>query len=140
MIVFDASCIVGLLRGEPGQSDAVAALTHECVMNVLNRAEVIDRIARRGASADDVAADLDTLGIEFVALDIDTADRAAALRAQHYHRSESPLSMADCVALATALTTNATLATSDTDLAAIGRANGCEILPFANSAGIYPPA
>lgn len=140
MIVFDASCLVGFLRGEPGQRDVVATLTHECAMSVLNRAEVIDQIARRGASVADVAADLDTLGIEFVALDVDTADRAASIRARHYHRLDCPLSMADCVALATALATDATLATSDSHLAAVGRANGCAILPVANSSGDYPAA
>lgn len=137
--MFDASCLVGLFRGEPGQTEVIAALTHDCLMNVLNRAEVIDRLARHGAAADDVAADLDTLGIRFIALDADTADRAAGLRSRHYHRSECPVSMADCVALATALVTDATLATSDANLAALGRANGIAILPVANSSGIYPP-
>ena len=140
MIVLDASCVVGLLRGEPGQADVVAALTHDVAMNVLNRAEVIDRLSRHGASVDGVAADLDTLGIRFVALDVDTADRAAGLRARHYHRIECPLSMADCVALATALAADATLATSDAHLAGVGRANECTILQVANSSGIYPPA
>jgi len=85
-------------------------------------------------------ADLDTLGIEFVALDVDTADRAAGLRALHYHRSDCPLSMADCVALATALAMGSTLATSDSALASIGHANGCAVLPVANSSGVYPSA
>ena len=138
VILLDASCIVGLFLGEPGQPDVVAALTNECEMSVLNRAEVIDRITRKGATADDVAADLDTLGITYIALDVDTADRAATLRARHFHRLECPLSMADCVALATALATGSTLATSDSHLAAVGRANGCAILPVANSSGDYP--
>ena len=136
--VLDASCLVGLLLGEPGQPDIVAALTNECAMSVLNRAEVIDRISRKGATVDDVAADLDTLGITFIGLDLDTADRAASLRARHYHRTECPLSMADCVALATALNTGATLATSDSHLATIARANNCAVLPVANSSGAYP--
>ena len=139
MIVFDASCLVALLRGEPGQVDVVGALTHECAMSVLNRAEVIDCLSRKGAVVDDVAADLDTLGIVFVALDVDTADRAAALRARHYDRRDCPLSMADCAALATALASNSTLATSDLHLANVGIANGCVILRVANSAGHYPP-
>ncbi|MBI4884772.1 MAG: PIN domain-containing protein [Actinobacteria bacterium] len=136
--MLDASCLVGLLRGEPGQADVIAALTHECAMNVLNRAEVINRLSRHGAVADDVAADLDTLGVEFIALEVEVADKAAALRARHYHRVECPLSMADCVALATALATAATLATSDAHLAATGVGVGCEVLPVANSSGIYP--
>ena len=129
---------MGLLLGEPGQPDVVGALTHECMMNVLNRAEVIDRIARQGVAADDVAADLDTLGISYLALDVDIADRAAGIRARYYHRTESPLSMADCVALATALAAGATLATSDNHLATTAQANSCAVLPIANSSGIYP--
>lgn len=138
VVVLDASCLVSFLLGEPGQPDVVTTLTMDCAMSVLNRAEVIDRVARHGAAADDVAADLDTLGITFIGVDVDMADRAATLRARHYHRTECPLSMADCVALATALSTRATLATSDTHLATIARANNCAVLPVANSAGTYP--
>lgn len=116
----------------------VAALTHRCLMSVLNRAEVIDRLSRHGAAPDDVAADLDTLGITFVALDVDTADRAAGLRASHYHRSKCPVGMADWVAIATALATHSTLATSDAHLAAVCNSNGIAILPVANSVGDYP--
>ena len=90
MILLDASCLVSLFGGEPGQTDVAATLAASCGMNVLNRAEVINRLARRGAAVDNVAADLDTLGISFESLTIEVADEAAKLRTQHYHRSQRP--------------------------------------------------
>ena len=138
MIVLDGSCLVSLLRGEPGQSDVVSALTGDCLMNVLNRAEVVDRLARSGAAVDDVCADVDTLGVTFEPLTIDLADRAATLRSQHYHRSQRPLSLADCVALATAVELGAALATSDVHLATTCVDVGCRVVEIANSKGVYP--
>jgi PIN domain nuclease of toxin-antitoxin system len=138
VIVLDASCLVALLLGEPGQHEVVQALTTECRMNALNRAEVIDRLARHGAVAADVAADLDTLGIEFAALATTLADSAARLRSQHYHRVKRPLSLADCVALATALDTSASLATSDVHLATTCVEHNCPVVAVANSKGEYP--
>lgn len=138
MIVLDASCLVSLLRGEAGQPDVVEALTTECRMNALNRAEVIDRLARHGAVAADVAADLDTLGIEFVSLSTALADSAARLRSQHYHRVKRPVSMADCVALATALDARASLATSDGHLATTCVEHDCQVVAVANSKDVHP--
>jgi PIN domain nuclease of toxin-antitoxin system len=138
VIVLDGSCLVSLLRGEPGQSDVVSALTGDCLMNVLNRAEVVDRLARSGAAVEDVCADLDTLGLAFESLTIELADMAARLRTQHYHRSQRPLSMGDCVALATAMELGSALATSDVHLATTCVAVGCSVVQIANSKGVYP--
>jgi PIN domain nuclease of toxin-antitoxin system len=138
MIVLDASCLVSLLRGEAGRHDVVGALTNPCAMNVLNRAEVIDRMARYGESADEVAADLDTLGISFESLTVETADQAARLRSRHCDRTKCPLSLADCVALATAMTSGSVLATSDVHLAAACVEVGCHVVEVANSKGAYP--
>ena len=138
MILLDASCAVSLFGGEPGQDDVVAALRTSCAMNVLNRAEVINRLARRGAPSEAVAADLDILGISFVSLTVELADKAATLRTQHYHRSRRPLSMADCVALATAMELGSALATSDVHLATTCGEVGCAVVEIANSKGVYP--
>ena len=138
MIVLDASCLVSLLRGEPGSSDVVAAMTDQCIMNVLNRAEVIDHLSRRGAASDVVAAELDTLGLHFEPLSIELADKAGRLRSRHYDRSRRPLSMADCVALATATELRAALATSDVHLAQACVEVGSAVVQVANSKGVYP--
>jgi PIN domain nuclease of toxin-antitoxin system len=138
VITLDASCLVSVFRGEPGSSDVVAAMTEQCIMNVLNRAEVIDQLSRRGATADVVSAELDTLGIDFEPLSIDLADTAGRLRSRHYHRSQRPLSMADCVALATALESGSAVATSDVHLATTCVEVGCPVVEIANSKGAYP--
>ena len=113
-------------------------MVDQCVMNVLNRAEVIDQLTRRGATSDVVGAELDTLGINFESLSIELADNAGRLRSRHYHRSQRPLSMADCVALATALELGSGLATSDVHLAATCIEVKCEVVEIANSKGVYP--
>lgn len=113
-------------------------MTDQCIMNVLNRAEVIDHLTRRGATSDVVAAELDTLGINFEPLSIELADTAGRLRSQHYHRSQRPVSMADCVALATATKSGSALATSDVHLATICAEVKCPVVAIANSKGAYP--
>ena len=113
-------------------------MVDQCIMNVLNRAEVIDQLTRRGASSDVVAAELDSLGIGFETLSIDLADDAGRLRSRHYNRSQRPLSMPDCVALATALELGSALATSDVHLAATCVEVTCDVVEVANSKGVYP--
>ncbi len=113
-------------------------MTDQCIMNVLNRAEVIDHLSRRGAASDVVAAELDTLGLRFEPLSIEVADQAGRMRSRHYDRSRRPLSMADCVALATAMKLGSALATSDVHLAQTGVEVGCPVVEIANSKGVYP--
>jgi PIN domain nuclease of toxin-antitoxin system len=113
-------------------------MADQCTMNVLNRAEVIDQLTRRGATADVVGAELDTLGITFEPLSIELADKAARLRSRHYHRSQRPLSMADCVALAVAMESGFALATSDVHLATTCVEVNCPVVEIANSKGRYP--
>ncbi len=74
----------------------------------------------------------------FEPLSIELADQAARLRSRHYHRTTRPLSMADCVALATAITSGSALATSDVHLAATCVEVGCGVVEIANSKGAYP--
>jgi PIN domain nuclease of toxin-antitoxin system len=113
-------------------------MVDQCIMNVLNRAEVIDQMTRRGAVSDVVGAELDTLGINFEPLSIELADKAARLRSRYYHPSQRPLSMADCVALATAMESGAALATSDVHLATTCVEVNCPVVEAANSKGRYP--
>ena len=110
----------------------------QCIVNVLNRAEVVDRLVRGGATADDVCADLDTLGIMFEPLTVELADAAARLRGRYYAPTERPLSLADCVALATAMELRSALATSDVHLATTCVEVGCAVREIANSKGVYP--
>ncbi len=62
---------------------------------------------------------------------------AAQLRGRHYHRRDRPLSLADCIALATSLEVGR-LATADGLLAHVARTEGIDVLGLPNSEGILP--
>lgn len=137
MTVLDAYAIVALLRDEPAAAAVEALLVDphaEPKISAINVAEVMDVLVRiHGRSATEVAERLDWLaagGLVTVAVDDDIGRRAGVLHAGHYHRTRSPLSIADCVALATAVARDDTLATADAPLLEAARAEGCAIMPL----------
>ena len=67
----------------------------------------------------DALALLEHAGLRIVGVDAATGLAAGALRARHYDRQTSPLSIADRVALGTAIRLNEPLATSDPPLARV---------------------
>ncbi len=81
---------------------------------------------------------LQTGGLEVVSADAAIGFSAGELHARHYDRNSSPLSMADCIALATALVLQEPLATADRTLATAARAEGIAVLPLADSGGRRP--
>ena len=92
---------------------------------------------------DDVRAALELLeagGLEVVSVDGNLGMEAGRLHARFYHRRTSPLLMADCVALASAMSLNEPLATSDPPLAAAARTVGVMIRPLPDSSGRSPAA
>jgi uncharacterized protein with PIN domain len=136
--VFDAYAIVALLRGEAVAQEVKALLDRqddEAVISAANVAEVIDvlvRVHRR--SAVEVGERMDWLtagGLRTAGVDEAIGRRAGALHAAHYHRTRSPLSMADCIALATAVVRDDALATADDPLLAAARAEACATVPLA---------
>jgi len=58
-------------------------------------------------------------------LDLSTAQRAAEIRATHYHRSRRPISLADAVLVASTRSDDR-LATADPDVLAVSRAEGLQ--------------
>ena len=91
--------------------------------------------------ADDVHADValvTTAGMKIVPVTDDIGLLAGRLRAKHHHRERMAVSLADCVAAATALTSRLQLATSDPALAALVRSEGGEICALADSSGKKP--
>jgi predicted nucleic acid-binding protein len=108
----------------------------------VNAAEVVDvttRIYQRPVEATLNALSLLEAGGLLVS-DVNAAIGLAAgqLHARHYHRRASPLSMADCVALALAVSLGEALATSDPPLAAAAQAEGVAVVPLPDSAGRRP--
>ena len=77
-------------------------------------------------------------GVGIIPVDESLAGRAGELRARHYRRSVSDVSLADCTALATSLSLGTPLATSDPALAEAARAEGCAVVALPGSSGARP--
>jgi len=111
-------------------------------VSAINLAEVVDvmaRIYRRTPEETlDALALLESGGLRVTPVDADIGLEAGALHAQHYDRRTSALSMADCVALATARVMQEPLATSDPALAAAAKASGVEVMPLPDARGRRP--
>lgn len=112
------------------------------LISALNLAEIIDvmtRIYQRTpVETLDALSLLEAGGLRVLAVDGEIGIDAGQLHARHYDRRTSPLSMADCVALAMARSVGEPLATSDPPLAAAARAVGVEIVPLPDTDGRRP--
>ena len=145
MTVLDAQAVVALLLGEPA-ADEVAAMTrdsgHPVSISAVNVAEVVDVLVRvMGRTHDQVIEKLDWLsagGLVVVPVDEGIGRIAGRIHAERYHRRDRPLSMADCIALATAITQREAIATSDPPLAATATLEGCDVVPLPDSQGRRP--
>jgi PIN domain nuclease of toxin-antitoxin system len=138
--LFDAFAVVALLRGEPAADDlepivrAGAGRIHP-----VNLAEVVDRLARvGGVDPDEIVEDVALLDIETTDCLADTVVTAGALRARHYRRAASAISLGDCVAGAHALAADLPLATADPALATMVRAENGTVLALPDSSGNRP--
>lgn len=89
----------------------------------------------RGALASVVRA-----GLTVVPCDEPIAVRAGELRARWYDRRTAAISLADCVAAATADSLRAKLVTSDAVLCRVAKRAGIDVHPIPNSAGRRPTA
>jgi len=141
--VLDAFALLALALGEPASDRVEAAIQRgDGRMSAVNLAETADQLVRgRGHPQEAVERVLgDVVGelVEAVALDVATAWRATELRARHYHGRRSPLSLADCAALALTLDTeDGVLATADRPLLRAAEAEGAKVLALPDSSGNY---
>jgi len=142
LTVLDAYAVLAYLRAEPCADDVAALLRGATILSAANAAEVVDQLTRvYGSDPDDVHADLALLanaGMQLAPVTADLGLLAGRLRAKHYHRDRVAVSLADCIAAATALTMNRPLATSDPALAGVVRAEGGRIHGLPDSRGISP--
>jgi uncharacterized protein with PIN domain len=135
---------VALLIGEPAAAPVAAILRDpdRSLLSAVNLAEVVDVLVRmRARPFDEVAEKLDWLavgGLETVAADESVGRKAGRIRAEHYDRRLRPISLADCVALATAQALDEPLVTSDPVLIGVARSEGREVVGLPNSAGRLP--
>jgi predicted nucleic acid-binding protein len=143
--VLDAQAVIAALTGESAAREVESLLRADedpPSISAVNVAELIDVLVRgKGRGFDEVVerlAWLEVAGLEVIPVDGPIAQRAGDLRARHYDRATRPVSLADCVALATAITAHDRLATSDPALAATARAEGCLVIPLPDSRGKRP--
>jgi predicted nucleic acid-binding protein len=91
--------------------------------------------------ADDVHADIALLtnaGMQVTPVSANQGLLAGRLLARHYNRERCAVSLADCIAAATALSEQLPLATSDPALATVVRIEGGTVHPLADSNGVKP--
>ena len=112
-------------------------------VSAVNVAEILDvmtRIYERPIPATITAlAMLETASLQTHVVDAGIGLSAGELHARHYDCKASPLSMADCIALATAIVVQEALATSDGPLASAAVIEGVDVLGLPNSTGERPP-
>lgn len=142
MIALDAYAALAYLRDERAAEEVGELLGDPTMLDAVNAAEVVDQLVRvYGREPDDVHADLVMLahtGMELAAVSAEVGVLAGRLRARHYHRGRSAVSLADCVAAAAALSTECALATADPALASLVRAEGGRVHSLPDTAGRLP--
>ncbi len=140
-VVFDATALIAILRGERGADEAAVAGLDGGAVTAVNFAEARDSLVRSLPEMSDVGAAVDRFvdrGLSILSCDRSLAVRAATLRSEHYRRRGRAVSLADCFAIAAAEDRGVPLVTSDRDQATVARAVGVEVRAIPNSAGLLP--
>jgi predicted nucleic acid-binding protein len=134
---------VALLADEPAAAEVQDLLREGVEMAAVNLAEALDVLGRvEGIPAERLRAVVAPLlagPVTVVSVNARHAFRAAEIRHRHYHRRRSPLSLADCLALA-ACGRGRILATADPDMAAAARAEGIRVIGLPDRRGERPSA
>jgi len=130
--VLDAFALVALARDERAADDVEVTIRKgQAAITALNLAEALDVLGRvYGETAERLRSAFEPLlaeSLREIAVDSLLAWRAAELRRRHYHRSRSPLSLADCVALAAA-SSGDSVVTADAALARAAGREGVEVV------------
>ena len=144
MTLLDAYALVALVVDEPAAEEVEGLLrAGGARVVIVNLAEAIDVTQRvHGIAADGVRAAIEPLllgnALATAVSDRPQAWLAAEIRTAHYHRTESPLSMADCFLLAHAVTDGESIATSDPPVARVASALGVDVVGLPDSSGEHP--
>jgi PIN domain nuclease of toxin-antitoxin system len=139
VILLDASALIAFLYGEPAEGEVAALLrSGECATPSPCLAEVVDQLIRRnGVKPEEVVVRLDPLidsALGIVPVDNELAWQAGELRAVHYVRKGSDLSLADCLLLA-CVGPDDKLASSDRALLAAARDLELGVIALPDSGG-----
>ncbi len=122
-VLLDAFALIALLVDEPAAEEVEAILRGgEAAMPAINLADALDVVQRlHGVSRErleKITAPLLSGSIALLPMDEQMARDAADIRARRYHRTRAPISLADCVLLAAAKSSDV-LATADAPLIAV---------------------
>ena len=144
MTVLDAYAVLAYLKGEVAAPEVRVLLDGDTSsLTALGVAEVIDHLVRIvGADEEDAALDVAQLGLlDGVVVDSTLGMAVGQLRARHYHRRRSEVSLADCVAAEVARSRGEALATADPHLLDVCHAEGIAVivLPASNESRWAPP-
>lgn len=142
MTLLDANALLALLWSEPAESEVATLLrSGECATPASCLSEVVDQLIRcAGVPAEDVVDSLEPLieaSLMILPVENRLAWRAGELRAAHYARGSTDLSLADCTLLA-ATGPDDRLATSDAALARTAQVLDITVIPLPNSQGRRP--
>ena len=145
MTVLAAYAIIAYLTGEPAAPSVADLLRQpdvDCCIATPNVTEVVDVLVRgRGQDVEDVLEKLDWLaaaGLLTVPADDSIARAAGRIRSAHYRRVDAPVSLADCLTLATAQVLGHALATADPDLGRVAASVGIEVIALPDASGRLP--
>jgi len=132
MTLLDAYALVAFVIGGPAAAQVRQLLREgDAAITSTNLIEVLDvSQRRRGMPIVRTMQVLEPLldgPLTAIVLDLDRAQRAAEIRARHYHRSARPISLADAVLIAAA-TGGDQIATSDPDILAVAKEEGIDTL------------
>lgn len=135
MTLLDAYALIALVAGGSAGAEVRALIrAGGCAVATVNLAEVFDVLERvRAVPPDRARAAIEPLLdglVETIALTAEIARSAGELRATHHHRTEQPLSLADCVLLASGAPGDR-IATADPDVLGVAVAIGLEPLELA---------
>lgn len=130
-VLLDAFALIALLADEPAADQVERLLRRgEAAITVINLAEAVDMLQRvQKIGRERLDAVLDPLlgePLQLLGIDLLIALAAADIRARRYHRTRSPLSLADCVLLAAAAPGDS-VATADEALIRAARAEGIAV-------------
>lgn len=134
MTLLDAYALIAFMVGGPAVPQVRAILREgDAAVATTNLAETLDVSQRLyGLSISRAMEILEPLlqgPLTAIPLDLAVAQRAAEVRAEHYHRSSRPLSLADAVLIASAKQDDR-IATADPHVLAVARAEKLELVPL----------
>ena len=139
MIVLDSFAVLALFRDEPAAPlvQHLVESEEDVALTALGVSEVLDHLVRiLGAEEDEAVLDLAQLSLTPpISVDLGVATQAGLLRARHYHRKSRAVSLADCVAAASAQVTRAQLASADPPLLDMCQEVGIAVVALPDSTG-----